>query len=49
MKGYYFNRVEIIVPKGEFAHWDKSFLFVYNVFKVVCCRGIIKRLYEGKG
>ena len=48
MKGYYFNIVEIIVPKGEFAHLDKFLLFV-TMFSKLSAADIIQRLYVGKG
>ena len=43
------NRVENMVTKGEIACFEQ-FLFLSPCFqKAVCCRGIRKPLYEGKG
>ena len=39
------NRVEIIVTKGEIAHY--KFKIINS--KVACCRGVRKRLHVGKG
>ena len=38
-----------MVTKGEIACFEQIFSFFPHVFKKVCCRGVRKRLYEGKG
>ena len=42
-------KVENIVAKGEIACFVQFLLLSLCFQKVVCCRGIQKRLYEGKG
>ena len=42
-------KVENIVAKGEIAHFDQFLLLSLCFQKAVCCRGVRKRLYEGKG
>ena len=43
-------KVENIVAKGEIARCFEQFLLLKLCFqKAVCCRGVRKRLYEGKG
>ena len=42
-------KVENIVAKGEFARFEQFLLLSLCFQKAVCCRSIIKRLYEGKG
>ena len=42
-------KVENIVAKGEIARFVQFLLLSLCFYKVVCCRGVRKRLYEGKG
>ena len=42
-------KVEDIVAKGEIARFEQFLLLSLCFQKVVCCRGVKKRLYEGKG
>ena len=42
-------RVENIVAKGEIARFEKFLLLSLCFQKAVCCRGIRKHLFEGKG
>ena len=42
-------KVENIVTKGEIARYVQFLLLLLSFQKAVCCRGIRKRLYEGKG
>ena len=41
-------KVENIVAKGEIAHFEQFYFCHYVFKKPFCCRGIRKRLYEGK-
>ena len=49
MKQLLLNKVENIVAKGEIAHLEQFLRLLPYFQKAVCCRGIIKCLYEGKG
>ena len=42
-------KVENIVAKGEIACFVQFLLLPLCFHKAVCCRGVRKRLYEGKG
>ena len=42
-------KVENIVAKGEIARFVQFLLLSLCFQKAVCCRGVRKRLYEGKG
>ena len=42
-------KVENIVAKGEIARIEQFLLLLLCFQKAVCCRGVRKRLYEGKG
>ena len=42
-------KVENIVAKGEIARFEQFLLLSLCFQKAVCCRGVRKRLYEGKG
>ena len=42
-------KVENIVTKGEIARFVQFLLLLLCFQKAVCCRGVRKRLYEGKG
>ena len=42
-------KLENIVAKGEIARFEKFLLLSLCFQKAVCCRGVRKRLYEGKG
>ena len=42
-------KVENIVAKGEIACFEQFLLLSLCFQKAVCCRGVRKRLYEGKG
>ena len=42
-------KVENIVSKGEIARFEHFLLLSLCFQKVVCSRGVRKRLYEGKG
>ena len=42
-------KVENIVAKGEIAHFEQFLLLSLCFQKAICCRGVRKRLYEGKG
>ena len=42
-------KVENIVTKGEIARFVQFLLLLLYFQKAVCCRGVRKRLYEGKG
>ena len=42
-------KVENIVTKREIARFEKFLLLSLCLQKTVCCRGVRKRLYEGKG
>ena len=41
-------KVENIVAKGEIARFEQFLLLSLCFQKAVCCRGVRKRLYEGK-
>ena len=41
-------KVENIMAKGEMAHFKKFRLLSLCFQKDVCCKGVRKRLYEGK-
>ena len=43
------QKVENIVAKGEIARFVQFLLLSLCFQKGVCCRGVRKRLYEGKG
>ena len=43
------QKVENIVAKGEIARSVQVLLLLLCFQKAVCCRGVRKRLYEGKG
>ena len=49
MKVQLLNRVENMVTKGEIACFEQFFLLSPCFQEAVCCRGIRKLLYEGKG
>ena len=42
-------KVENIVSKGDIARIEQFLLLSLCFQKAVCCRGVRKRLYEGKG
>ena len=42
-------KVENIVAKGEIARFEQFLLSLLCFQKAVCCRGVRKCLYEGKG
>ena len=42
-------QVENIVAKGEIARFEQFLLLILCFQKAVCCRGVRKSLYEGKG
>ena len=42
-------KVENIVAKGEIAHFEQFLLLLSCFQKAVCCKGVGRRLYEGKG
>ena len=42
-------KVENIVAKGEIARFEQFLLFSLCFQNAVCCRGVRKRLFEGKG
>ena len=42
-------KVENIVAKGEIARFEQFLLLSLCFQNAVCCRGVRKRLYEGKG
>ena len=42
-------KVENIVAKGEIACFEQFLLLSLRFQKAVCCRGVRKCLYEGKG
>ena len=42
-------KVENIVSKGEIVRFEQFLLLSLCFQKAVCCRGVRKRLYEGKG
>ena len=42
-------KVENIVSKGEIARFEQFLLLSLCFQKAVCCRGVKKRLYVGKG
>ena len=42
-------KVENIVAKGEIARFEQFLLLSLCFQKADCCRGVRKRLYEGKG
>ena len=37
------------MAKGEIARFEQFYLLSLCFQKAVCCRGVSKRLYEGKG
>ena len=41
-------KVENIVANGEIAHFEQFLLLSLCFQKAVCCRGIRKRLYQGR-
>ena len=43
------TKMENIVAKGEIARSEQFLLLSLCFQKAVCCRGIRKHLYEGKG
>ena len=49
MKVFRLNRVENIMANDEIAHNEQFSSFATMVSKLVCCRGVIKRLDMGNG
>ena len=49
MKEQLLNKVEIIVVKGDIAHYEQFLLLPQCILKVICCIGVGKRLFEENG
>ena len=41
-------KVEKVLAKGEIVRFEQFLLLSLCIQKAICCRGVGKRLYEGK-